>query len=84
MSFRVWEDGTRTKCDVFESVTEAVNFALQQNRLITQDVPLGDPVVMLVEDLAFGTPEFEVPDDIKQAAIQAVRERRKFDFHKGR
>lgn len=84
MLFRVWLDEKRVNCRTFSSISEAVECAMQKGLLVTQDVPLGDPVMILVEDLAYGTPEFEVPEEIKTAALEAIRERSKFDLHKGR
>ncbi len=85
--FRVWTDDARTRCEEFKNVSDAIVRALPDTLLVTQDVALGDPVTMLIEDLADPTSTIDgqpVPHYIRTAARTALKERRSFDLHVGR
>lgn len=80
--YDVWYDRRTDKHRAFRTITAAVAEAVRGPYLITERVPIGDPRIMLIEDLANG--RIACDEETQERCVEAVREAKTFDFYRGR
>lgn len=80
--YDVWYDRSTGRHRAFRTIASAVAEATRGPYLITERVPIGDPRIMLIEDLADG--HIACDEEIRERCAKAVREARTFDFYRGR
>lgn len=80
--YDVWYDRSTGKHRTFRTIATAVAEAARGPFLITERVPIGDPRIMLIEDLADG--RISCDEETQKRCAEAVREAKTFDFYRGR